>query len=165
MKNYFSDLIEIIQKEVKLYSELKKLEETKKNVIINNDVKALDAITKQEQGFVKTIVQLETLRTQAVDGLCREKGYKKIDRLSELYDMLNSFEAQQLRVFENKLVDVIEDIRDVNQLNEKLIAQSLEYIDFTLDLAKSLGVEDAGYGKGAKEREVKAGKGLFDAKI
>jgi flagellar biosynthesis/type III secretory pathway chaperone len=165
VKNYFNDLIEIIQKEVKLYSELKILEENKKNVIINNDVRALDAITKQEQGFVKAIVQLETLRTQSVDGLCREKGFRRIDKLAELYEMLNSFESQQLRVFENKLVDVIEDIRDTNQLNEKLIAQSLEYIDFTLNLAKQLGLEDAGYGKGAQGKEVKAGKGLFDAKI
>jgi len=165
MKNYFGDLIEIIQKEVKLYSELKKIQENKKDVIVNNDVKALDAITVKEQGFVKTIVQLESLRARAVDGLCREKGFKKIETLTEIYEILNAFEQQQLKAMETKLVSLVDDIRGMNQLNEKLIQQSLEYIDFTVNLAQSLGMEEAGYGQGAKDKEVKARKGLFDAKV
>lgn len=165
MKVYFNDLIEIMQKESKLYQELKIMEEEKKQVIINNDVKALDAITKKEQGFVKTIVQLETLRTQAVDGLCKERNYKKIETLTEIYEILNPFELQQLKVFENKLTKAIQDIQDLNYINGKLIEQSLDMIDMTLALAQSLGVQDAGYGKGAEEREVKVKKGLFDAKV
>jgi hypothetical protein len=165
VKNYFNELIEIMQKEAELYMELKDLEEEKKEVIINNDVKALDAMTRKEQGFVKTIVQLESLRTQAVDGLCREKGHHKIDILTELYDILNPFEQQQLKVFELKLMRAVDDIQKLNQVNSKLIEQSLEFIDVTLTLAQALGVEDAGYGKDAEGREVKVKKGLFDAKV
>ncbi len=165
MKNHFSDLIEIMQKEAQLYLELKTVQENKKNIIINNDVKALDAITKKEQGFVKTIVQLETLRTQAVDGLCREKGTGRIETIKELYDLLNIFEQQQLKVFELKLVNAVEEIQQLNFINGKLIEQSLEYIDMTLTLAQSLGMEDAGYGRDAEGREVKTKKSLFDVKV
>ncbi len=165
MTNYFNDLVEIMQKEVKLYDELKIIEEAKKDIIINNDVEALEAITLKEQGFVKTIVQLESLRTRAVDGLCREKGQGQIEKLNEIYDFVSPFERDQLKVYEQKLVRVISDIKDANALNKQLIEQSLEYIDVTLSIARELGMEDAGYGKGAEEREVKSDKGLFDAKV
>lgn len=165
MKQYFGDLIDIMQKEAKLYGELKLLEEDKKRIIIENDVRALDAITQKEQGFIKTIVQLESLRAQVIDGLCKERGYKRIDNLSELYSILNPFEQQQVKVFENKLLKAVQDIQDLNHINGKLMEQSLEFIDITLELAQSLGSKDAGYGKGAEEREVKIKKGLFDAKV
>ncbi len=96
MSKHFNDLIEIMQKEVKLYAELKKIEEEKKDVIIKNDVEKLDIITQREQGFVKTIVQLESLRSKAVDGLCHEKGQKQITSLSEIYDFISDFEKDQL---------------------------------------------------------------------
>lgn len=165
MKRYFNDLIDILTKEVQLYTELKRIEDNKKNIIISNDVKALDAITKKEQGFVKTIVQLESLRTQAVDGLCKERGIGKVSQMSDLYAHLNPFEIQQLQVNENKLKTTIDEIQEVNQMNEKLIKQSLEYIEFSVNLMKQFGMEEAGYGDGAKHKEVKASKGLFDAKV
>lgn len=165
MNSHFNDLIEIMQKEVKLYNELKNLEKSKKEIIVNNDVGALEAITQREQGFVKTIVQLESLRTNAVGGLCREKGVEEVKYLSEVYDLITPFEQTQLKVHEQKLVGTIDDIKNTNKLNEQLIEQSLDYIDATLSIARQLGMEDAGYSKGAKEREVKPDKGLFDAKV
>lgn len=165
MDRHFGDLIEIMQKEIKLYTELKLLEESKREIIINNDVRALEAITHKEQGFVKTIVQLESLRTQAVDGLCRERGAQRANTLQDLYHAITPFEAKQLEVHEKKLVTAIGDTKAVNDLNEKLIQQSLDYIDVTLSLAQQLGKEDVGYGKSATERAVKAEKGLFDAKV
>ncbi len=165
MNDHFNDLIEIMQKEVKLYEELKKIEQSKKEIIVNNDVEALEAITQREQGFVKTIVQLESLRTNAVGGLCREKGVEEVGYLSDVYDLVTPFEQNQLKVYEQKLVGAIDDIKQTNKLNEQLIEQSLEYIDATLSIARQLGMEDAGYGKGAKDREVKPDKGLFDVKV
>lgn len=165
MKQYFSELIDVMQTEAKLYSELKLIEEDKKRIIIENDVRALDAITAKEQGFVKAIVQLEAVRAKAVDGLCKERGHHRIENLSELYTILNPFEQQQMKVFESKLLKTVQDIQDLNHINGKLIEQSLEFIDITLELAQSLGARDAGYGKGAEEREVKVKKGLFDAKV
>ncbi len=163
--NFFGELIDIMQQESKLYGELKALQEEKKRIIIDNDVRALDAITNKEQGFVKAIVQLEAIRAKAVDGLCKDRGSKRIDHLSELYPILNTFEQQQVKVFENKLLKTVQDIQDISHVNGKLIEQSLEFIDITLELAQSFGAHDAGYGKGAEEREVKIKKGLFDAKV
>lgn len=165
MKQNFSELLDVMQKEAKLYGELKVLEEEKKRIIIDNDVRALDAITAKEQGFVKAIVQLEAIRAQAVDGLCKERGHHRIEHLSELYSILNPFEQQQVKVFENKLLKTVEEIQDLNHINGKLIEQSLEFIDITIELAQSLGAQNAGYGKGAEDREVKVKKGLFDAKV
>ncbi len=164
LKN-FSKMLEIIDQENKLYAELIKIGEEKKNVIINNDVVALEAITKKEQGFVKTIVSLEALRVQAVDGFCIEKGIKRVDTVTELMSHLSEMERLQFNVAREKMQRTIDGLKDVNELNNSLINQSLDYIELSLEIAKSFGMQDAGYGEDAADREVRISKGLFDAKI
>ncbi len=161
----FKELIEIMEGELALYRELRELELRKKDCIINNDVKALDAITREEQGFVKTIVQLESLRSGAVDGLCRKKGCDLVDNLQQLYRILDLPQRRQLEAQEAQLLAAIGDVQATNRLNEQLIQQSLEYIDVTLAITQQLGTTDAGYGSEAKEREVKRSRGIFDAKV
>ncbi len=165
MTNHFQDLLDVIEREVALYRELDQLETRKKDIIINNDVKALDAITQSEQGFVKTIVQLESLRSRAVDGLCREKGLPTVDNLQALYRLLDADQKRLLEQSEQSLLSAIHAVKGVNQLNEQLINQSLEYINVTLALVKQLGTDDVGYDSAAKEREVKRNRGIFDAKV
>ncbi len=161
----FKTLLDIMEREISLYRELSALELRKKDSIINNDVRALEAITKEEQGFVKTIVQLESLRSGAVDGLCRERESQAVDNLQQLYRILDGDERRRLEQSETMLLNAIGDVRATNRLNEQLIEQSLEYIDVTLAIAQQIGTMDAGYGNAAKEREVKRSRGIFDAKV
>lgn len=165
MNDYFKDLLEIMDKESQLYSELTRVEEQKKKIIIENDVKALDAITKKEQGFVKAIVNLESLRAQVVDGFCNFKGISKIDRIDEIMEHLNPAEKLELEEKRDRLSTVINGILQVNDLNAKLLNQSIEYIDYTMELTRSLIEEEAGYAENAKDKTVKVDKNLFDVKI
>ncbi len=165
MRDYFTDLVEIIDKECQIYAELKSVEEEKKKVIIDNDVKALEAITKKEQGFVKTIVNLEELRAQVIDGFCQFKGVKELDTLDEIIALLNEDERAKMELKKEKLVSIVNDLMQVNHLNSKLLEQSLDYLEETMSLAKSFSEADVGYKEDARDRTVKVDKNLFDAKI
>lgn len=165
MKDYFADLLDIMDKEAQIYAELNEVEEQKKNIIIDNDVKALEAITKKEQGFVKTIVNLEGVRAQVIDGFCKYKGIPKIDKIDEIMDHLSIEERDRLEEKREKLVSTVNRILETNDLNAKLLQQSIEYIDYTMQLTRTLMEEEAGYAENAKDRTVKIDKNLFDAKV
>ncbi len=162
---YFANLLEIMDKESKVYAELKNIEQEKKKIIIDNDVKALEAIIKREQGFVKTIVNLEMLRAQVIDGFCEFKGISKIDTIDEIMDYIDEKEKRELIKRKERLLKIINGILEVNDLNSKLLEQSLEYIDYAMELAKDMTEEDAGYAKDARDKSVKVDKNLFDVKI
>lgn len=164
-KSFFNEILEIFKQEAQLYQELLEMQTEKKIMIIENNLPGIEHVTKREQGFIKTIVQLEKERTIAVDNFCRDNKFPRIDRISELNGLLNPFEQQQLTVFENKLKKAITQVQEVTYVNEKLIEQSLEFIDMTITLAQSLGMQDAGYGKNAEGLEIKVKKNLFDVKV
>ncbi len=165
MEHYFADLLEIIEKESQIYAELTEIEQQKKKIIIENDVKALDAITKKEQGFVKTIVNLEGLRAQVIDGFCKFRGISDIDTIDEIMEHLNAEEKVQLREKADNLAGIINKVLEVNDLNTKLLEQSIEYIDYTMELAKSLTEDEAGYAEDAMDKTIQVDKSIFDVKI
>ncbi len=165
MKHYFTDLLEIMDKESQIYAELKKVEQQKKKIIIENDVKALDAITKKEQGFVKTIVNLEGLRGQVIDGFCQSRGISTIDTIDEIMNYLSEREKPLLKEKRDALAKQINGILEVNDLNTMLLEQSLEYIEYTMGIARELTEEDAGYAEDAMDKTVKIDRNLFDAKV
>ncbi len=165
MDKNFEDLIEIMQNESKVYRELKSIEEKKNKVIMENDVKALDAITKKEQGFVKTIVHLEELRAEVIDGFCKFRGIKTFYTIDDMFKVLGENEVRRLKKERDKLYNVTMELKEVNELNNLLIRQNLEYINYTIEVARGLTEEDAGYDKNMSDRTVKVDKSLFDVKV
>ncbi len=165
MDKYFEDLLEIMSKEHELYTELKGIEEKKSKIISNNDVEALDAITKREQGFVKTIVHLEEHRAEVIDGFCRVKGIKKVNTIDDILRVVSAEEAKKLSVERDKLYNVTMELKEVNELNNMLINQSIDYINYTMEVARSLSEEDFGYDKNRTDRKVKVKNNIFDAKV
>ncbi len=165
MNNYFEDLLEIMAKEHDLYRELKSIEEKKSKIITNNDVEALEAITKKEQGFVKTIVHLEEHRAEVIDGFCRVKGIRKVNTIDDILKVISKEEAKKLKNERDKLYAVTMEVKEVNQLNNMLINQSIDYINYTMEIARSLSEEDFGYDKNRTDRKVKVDNNIFDAKV
>ncbi len=165
MGDYFPDLLEIMKKECEIYEELKSVEQKKKQVIIDNDVKALEAVTAKEQGFVKAIVHLESLRAQVIDGFCQSKGISEVSTVDDIIKYSDPVERIELGRLRDRLMETITNLMEVTSLNSKLLEQSIEYINYTLDLARSLGETELTYGKDAVDKVVKVEKNLFDAKI
>lgn len=165
MRADFIDLLEILDKECKIYAKIINLEKEKKQSIIDNDVAALEAVTKKEQGFVKTIVNLSELRAQVVDGFCKSRNIKNYQKLDDIINELDSFEKNGLISKKEKLVEITNELLEVNDLNAKLIEQSIQYINYSLELVGELNQAEIGYDEKAKDIAVSKDKPLFDAKV
>lgn len=97
--NYLEQLCNNLTDQTEIYADILELEQKKFDVIVKNDAKELEQITKQQQHLLETARELELQRlsiwkqldfgektvTQVIDAL-EEEEYK--EHLSEIYNLL-----------------------------------------------------------------------------
>lgn len=170
MASLIEELISVLSEENKEYQDLVILSHEKTNVIVKGDIEYLKQITEVEQNFIARITKLEKKRTEIVNDigtvLCKNpeeltvkviigllKGQDEAQRkLSAIYD--------ELKITLNNMVTV-------NELNKNLVNQSLELIEFDLNLLQNAYKEPeiANYSNNAYSTGMKNNSiGVFDTK-
>lgn len=165
MDMYFVKLLDIMNQETKLFEEINKIAEYKKSVIMDNNIQELENITKKEAGFTKAVMSLEKSKEDAIFNLCKDRDIDLVDNISELMSILNDVEKNQFNIIRNSYVKSIDTFKKINDLNQALLLQTLDYINLKIDTANSIDKQDIGYDTNASEREVRIRKNLFDYKV
>lgn len=160
-------IIEILEKEYGYYMDMLELSKTKKRVIVEGKVAELDKIVKLEQNMIVDIGQLERKREEEAAKLSKALGLKSDQvSISELFGVLQPELKKKLEDIQEKLRKTIDELKSVNDINGQLIEQSLEYIDYSINLISGVGMEtgslyeDIGRSKGKQNK-----KNLIDKKI
>lgn len=164
MIKLIDELGEALDKEYDIYIELSEIADRKKQIIIDGKIKELDKITVKEQGLSMTLVRLENIREKIVDNIMKELNLTNIETVSELISKLDIESKNRLNGSKDKLIDVISDIKNKNELNGELIQQSLKYIDFNIELLAGLE-EDTKYKPDGKNPDMIQKKSMFDFKV
>jgi len=158
-------LVNILNQENDVYETLYKISNNKKEMIIGGKVNELENIVKIEQSLVMKISKLEDEREKIVEKLCELSGQKPEDvTISWLRTWLGEGESAQLKVCQDKIVDSINALKDNNELNSKLIKNSLEYIDFSINMMTSIDTVSNNYGSSGNSGDSKK-RNLFDVKL
>lgn len=163
-----ASMIEILKKELQYYKDLLALSNTKKTSIIEGKVAELDKIVKLEQNMIFDLGQLEKQREEEVNKLCQRLGIS--DRkasLTEITEKLTKEDRTALERIQAAMRKTLSELKAQNDLNGELIKQSLEYIDFSINILTSSGMETGSlYGDvGSNEKSRAAKTRLFDTKI
>jgi flagellar biosynthesis/type III secretory pathway chaperone len=118
-----------------------------------------------EQSLVIQIGRLEGKREELVAKLYEQLKINQQNlSLSELINNLNDAEAaEMLKVCQQELTKTIRELKNKNELNAKLIKNSLEYIDFSINLFASIHAEDNNYGSTGTVGDTKK-RTFFDVK-
>lgn len=165
MKKSAEQLIMTLEKEYEVYQEALDLAREKRRIIIQGEVKKLDGITKREQSMIITLGKLENIREAVLNNLMVELKVDSIENIEELSSHLEINTRKKVMDIRNKLLELLEDIKKENDLNGRLIKQSLEFIDFNKNLIDSMENKGSTYGSDADERSVKTKTNLFDARV
>ncbi len=163
MIKLIDELVEALDKECDIYSELSEIADRKKQIIIDGKIKELDKITIKEQGLSMTLVRLENIRGKIVDKLMAELNLTNIETISELISKLDIDSKNRLNKSKDRLIGAISDIKNKNDLNGELIKQSLKYIDFNIGLLA--GLEEDNKYKPSGENPDTIQKSIFDVKV
>ena len=170
MASLIEDLIDTLNKETDEYGKLLELSRRKATVIVARDIPALEKITDDEQTVISNISNLDAKRAQVTSDIADviNKDVESL-KLSVLIDLLSKQPKEQkaLSDVHDRLKVTVDNVRKINESNRQLIEQSLEMVEFDLNMMRAMrqAPETNNYGRGA----VSVGETLgavrgFDAK-
>ena len=170
MAGLIDELVNTMSQENDIYKELIPIAEEKTRVIIKNDLDALQKITEQEQLTIEKINALEKKREEVVIniGTVLSRDPKELNMKALIKIMgKQPKEQKELSRIHDELDVNLRRLVTINDRNKELINQSLEMIEFNMNLIQSTrmapGVNN--YTRSAGESSIRqAGTGMFDAK-
>ncbi|OXM14134.1 flagellar protein FlgN [Paenibacillus herberti] len=141
------DLIDTLDQQSGLYRELLELATDKTPTLVKGDVDALSALLMKERKLAKRIEELEIRRQTLVNiHFSRLQLRLRSGKLSDLIRTVNQPEQKQrLTELQEELSQLLEDVRSRNEHNLALTKQSLEFIDFSLELTSDAPYDDYTY--------------------
>ena len=164
------ELITTLEQENLKYEKLLELSKRKADIIAKRDVAQLEKITDEEQIVVTDITRLDSKREEVTKDIANviNKDVETL-KLSVLIELMARQPDQQrkLAAVHDKLKETVNQVKMINENNQKLIEQTLEMVQFDLNLIRSMrqAPQTANYGRNAisSGAELGAVKG-FDAK-
>lgn len=107
-----------------IYHKLYELSKKKRDVIIEDEIDSLEAITEQEEKYIEQLHELEEQREKVADGktmseLAAEAEGKNKNKLNDLQDELSA---------------LVEQLKEQNEFNNRLIKDSLQLVNLNLNL-------------------------------
>ncbi len=170
MASLTEELILILQNEMDTYESLLPIVEKKTRIIVNNDLQTLREITDKEQITVERIQSLERKREEIIKNMATVMNKKPNElNLKTLIKLLDKRPDEQLKLsrLHDSLTGIIRRLQVINDRNSSLIKQSLEMIEFNMNLIQStrMAPGNSNYTRGASHFEMQDIRtGMFDAK-
>lgn len=160
-------LISVLGQLQAAHIEMLELGEQKKEAVVANKVEALITLINQESKLAKQIEVIEQQRLQAVHQFLEERGIKsKLNlTISELMRLVfDTDEKRKLYQAQADLTDVLQKVKQINEINQQLIKQSLSYIDFFIETMSFHAESEATYHNPLEKSHGVARSGLFDTR-
>ena len=169
MASLTEELIRVLQEEQDIYQQLIPVSEAKAKVIVKNDLQTLQEITAREQQAVEKLNALERRREEIVVDmgtvLNRDPRTLKLKNMVKILEKRPE-EQKKLAELYDLLTASMKRLSEVNERNKLLINQSLEMIQFEMNLIQStkMAPGSGNYNKQASAFDIPASSGMFDAK-
>jgi flagellar biosynthesis/type III secretory pathway chaperone len=165
---FVDELAKTLDKETGIYRDLLDIAKKKTNIIVEGKVKELESVTRLEQQLIGRTAGIEENREEIVGKISKELGLSSEElTLTMISEHLDAGQAQELEKQRTQITDILNELKKTNQLNARLIKNSLDYIDFSINLLTDPGAsDDAGsYGSTGEAKRKKSGRNFFDAKL
>lgn len=159
-------LAETLRDLIELHKALLELAKEKTPVLVDNRVDMLTQVMNKESKLLKKVVELDRQRTQAMNEYLMARGYHPNPNvtISDLVKMIFKLDEKKILLhLQEEFTSLITKLKHVNELNQKLIEQSLMFINYSVDLLLDSPPEVT-YGKPQQQAPSAARAGLFDTK-
>ena len=172
MASIMEELITVMEDELNEYKRFIPILQKKTKSIIENNVDELQSISTEEQQHLDKINNFDKKREDIIKNIAIlfDKDYKTLN-LKSIISMLDKQPKDQLALskLHDEMKSTIKIILDINEHNKNLIEQSLEMIEFNMNVIKSTWMSPGNnnYDKGANVNGLVApnvGERSFDAK-
>lgn len=123
---------------VRMHKSLLDLATKKTDIIVESNMEELDALIKKEQAHVAAIEQLERQRQQLVTDYLAAKGSASslTPTVAELIEAADAPNKAKIQTIREELLTIIDALKAKNELNQKMVYQSLQMVNMTLDMMR-----------------------------
>lgn len=169
MASLMDDLTQVLENETVEYQRLIDLSEELREALIESDVPAVERISAGQEEVANGIQSLETKRTRIMNDIAVVLNKKPEElKISVLEETLANQpkEQERLAAVRIDLKETMSELKRINQANQALIHQSMELLEFDLNLFRSMrqAPETANYNKSAVNTGDLLGSRGFDTK-
>lgn len=160
-----NDLLDVLEQEAKAYEDILKISESKTDIIVEGKVAELENIMKLEHSLLLHLARLENQRELLMDRFARDTGMKSEDiTITYLAETSPGENGLKLKAMQERIGKTLKGVRSSNDLNSRLIKNSLDFINFSLNLYVS-GDDTGNNYDVSGERPAGKSKSFFDTKI
>jgi flagellar biosynthesis/type III secretory pathway chaperone len=154
-------LIELLEKHVKLHKGLLELAKKKTEALKKGDMEVLTEIMKEEQTYIAAVNQVERERVRVVEAMVNSEDERT---LTACISQTEGTERTMLEKLRDDLTAVISELKNINLLNQQLTQQSLQFVNVMLDMfmPQPQNINYAAPNRVSNPYEV--GRSLFDSK-
>ncbi|SHE11366.1 FlgN protein [Chlamydia abortus] len=159
-------LVHVLNKLNEVHALLLESGEQKKQALIRNDVASLNQLVHNENKLIKQVSQLEQQRAVVTNDFLLSKGYKLNDRITvtEIAKLIfNAEEKGILLEAQERLVNTLHQLKQLNEANQELVKQSLAFVEFSIDVMSG-SEEDWSYQHPDQTASKIQRSGLFDTR-
>ncbi|XEQ98304.1 hypothetical protein SPX_31960 [Sporomusa paucivorans] len=157
-------LILLLTQNLQIYQALLRLSQKKREVLVAVNPQDLEQLTKQEEMLIIEAGKLEKLRQTLTGELAAALSLSPGQTaLAVLIEQAEAETAAKLRTISETFTGVTAELVELNAVNEKLIKQSLDYINYNINILSQSTAEPTYAPKGQPDTG-RAGKSMFDAK-
>ncbi|MGM0855020.1 MAG: flagellar protein FlgN [Bacillota bacterium] len=158
-------LMTTLEKLYKLHNSLFGLSVSKTDVIKKGDMSELDRVLRDEQKYLAAIHTVEAERQRESSHYLQSRGVHLSEppTLSQCIEHSSSGEQEKLAHWQKKLVDIIGELKVQNELNQKLIYQSLQFVNMNLSMMQPQP-DQSTYSRPNGEKPSPSGRSMFDSK-
>jgi flagellar biosynthesis/type III secretory pathway chaperone len=160
-------LLQTMIKLIQVHVSLLELAQQKTNVLVLNQVDKLNQIVNKETSFMKQITSLDLQRIEDISILLLERGYKPNPNITvgDLIKLVvKADDKKLLSDAQKQLLGTIDQLREKNQLNQKLIEHSLAFIEYSMDLVMGPSDDGVTYQNPSHQQQGLKRNGMFDSR-
>ncbi len=131
----WDNLINLLSELSELCKGLLELSKQKREFLIAGQAQKLETVTRQEEVLILQIGKLEVLREKALQEIAVAHNLN-IDGLtiSQLRQMADDEVADKIKDFQQVFSSITNELVPLNQLNTQLIQQSLNFVNYNINL-------------------------------
>ena len=169
MASMMDDLTQVLENETVEYKKLMELSEDLREALIASDVPSVERLTAEQEEVSNRIQSLESKRARIMNDIAVVLNKKPEElKVSMLEETLTGQPALQERLaaVRIELKQTMDELKRINHTNQTLIRQSMELLEFDLNLFLSMrqAPETANYNRSAVNTGDLLGSRGFDAK-
>lgn len=155
-------LIVAMDKLYKLHVSLYEVAKRKTEIVKRGDMDSLNSIMKEEQAHIAAIKKVEEERQNAVNEIL---PHKENPTVLECIGAVDHGVQQELVAMKDKLMDIVNELKEQNYLNQQLVHHSLQFVNVSLNVLRPQP-QNINYGPPSKgTQSSKTTHGMFSSKV